>query len=65
MILGREPMASNTMNNSRLCITWKNLSCELKALYVMERLRLWLTRMSLGHELKALDTINNSQLLMT
>ena len=65
MILHYEPMALNAMNNSRLCTTWKTLSCELKALYVMKSLGLWLIRMILGHELKALDVIDNSQLWMT
>ena len=58
-------MALNAMNKSRLCITRKTLSHEIRALYVMKSKGLWLTEMSLGHERKALDAINHLRLLMT
>ena len=60
-----EPKLLDAMNNSWLCITWKTLSYELKALFVMKSSRLWLIRKSLRHKLMDLDAINNSWLLMT
>ena len=38
------------------------LGHDLKALYAMDNLGMWMTWMSQGHEPKALDIMNNSRL---
>ena len=42
-------------------MTWRTPGRELRALYAMNSLELWLTRTSLSHELEALYAMNNSR----
>ena len=66
--------AKNDMNDSllwsysfkcyeklRAGMTWRTPGRELRALYAMNSLELWLTRTSLSHELEALYAMNNSR----
>ena len=48
--------------SSRLCMTWTTLSCDLRALDVMNNSRLWIICSTLGRELKTGDALNSSTL---
>ena len=48
----------DSMNNSRLWLTGKNPSCELKALDAMHNLRMSMIRKTPSREFRALDAIN-------
>ena len=54
----------DVMKNSWLRIILMILGREIKALIIINRSELWMTRTTPGHELKTQDTMNNSGLCM-
>ena len=62
LILGREPMSPNAMNNSGLWMKLKTSSHKVRALDIIKISELWITWTTPGHGLMDLDAMNSSEL---